>query len=336
MVEAGVRPPLEVGRGVRAEKACLARTRLPDAGSHDDPPDSGTSPADGGVTIPGPFASTCSLTGGAFACAQADDFDVSADGRLALLRRTTAAGNERLELECFDTARGLSTGRTVVTELPVGSLGTSHAGLMYNVRVASQSGAVLVTYLQRMDLQDPSNTQQYFARLFDASCAPVAEAFAYPSSPGTEYYYEAALTAAGKFALAWAERPPVGARRVHVAFYDASGDKTTQLVMNEGSEPCDYAVKVALNRATAGQRRRLRLLLVRVAHRRHELLYDDAAKGRLMRYSATGVLQGCYFVTGLAAGSTIRTGGSEQIYMRGSHRVVRMASVDFDRGCVAP
>ncbi len=127
-----------------------------------------------------PFASTCVVEeAGGFSCSGFDDFDISKAGKLALLRLRNDSAGQRLELECFDARARERAGLAVVVDnVPNDSINNNGAAATYQVRVAPDSGAALVTYTrQNAGVQG----EQLYSRLFDASCKPLTDVFAWPA-----------------------------------------------------------------------------------------------------------------------------------------------------------
>jgi len=165
------------------------------------------------------------------------DHSVSTDGSVAMIGRQ---GNNLL-LRCVDGSGAARRADQVVAT----DANFDFNGSATQVNIGRRSNTVLVTW---MALQTPGNYQsrQYFARVYDASCAPVTAAFAWPSTPSSEYVPDVAMADDGRFVVAW-KQPDI-----ELAFFDPRGALQGRLTLPTRSV-CSgggYGLHVALNPAT--------------------------------------------------------------------------------------
>ncbi len=169
--------------------------------------------------------------------APVSDHQLSLDGTMAMIGRT---GNDLL-LRCQRADGSLvRADQTVATSA---SFDTS--GSATQVRIGGRSNTVLVTW---MVLETPGNysTRQYYARVYDSACAPVTDAFRWPSIPSGEYVPDVAMARDGRFVLAWKQDD------IRVGFYSARGALEGQLTFPTRSlcPGGGYGLHVALNPET--------------------------------------------------------------------------------------
>jgi len=192
------------------------------------------------------------------------DHDVAMDGSVAMIGQQS----NTILLRCLD---GSGVPRRA-DQTVVSSPNLDLSGNATQVHIAPRAGTVLVTW---MALQTAGNhsTRQFFARVYDASCAPVTNAFTWPSPAGSEYIPDVAMTDDGRFVVAWK------APDIELAFFSPQGVLQGRLVAPTRSV-CSgggYGHHVALNPTTGDG------VLSCQQHQSHPIYYQRFSANRTLR-----------------------------------------------------